>query len=192
MPDTGNTCAISPRMESVDPVLGQAAEASNRYFSPALGIVQTARSYLQTLRPEKNTVDEPGSVLFQNLPSRAMLATEIEPDKVSERGNADRERVQQLMTSYELVRYLPPSGFPPDLPRRPTPRKGLNRWKIAFFSMLFAFIAAVTPLSVLVAKSASHNAESSLNRQSERLRETVTQTLTSVANPVPSPPSLHR
>jgi hypothetical protein len=183
MPNIGDPCAILSRMESIEPALSQAAEANNRYLSPALGIIQTARGYFQTLRPERNTAENT-AVPLHNLSSRAMSATEFEPDKVSERGNADRERVQQLMTSRELVRYVPPSNFPPNLPRRPAPKKGFNRWKLAFFGMLFAFIAAVTPLSVLVARSAFHHAESSLGRQPERLRETVTQTMTSIANPV--------
>lgn len=168
----------------LDPVFSQVVEANNRYLSPALGVIATATGYFQTFRGERSTDQENArnDVPLNDLPGRDRPSTENRPEKFSERGDADRQRVQELMNSGELVHYVPPFKPPPELLARPSPRSKLNRWKLAFFGMLLTFIAAVTPLSVLVARQAPQSTDSSLGRQHERLTETVTETAAARTN----------
>ena len=164
------------------PSLNQLLEIKDRYISPALGAAQTVKSFVDDRRTQKTMESRPEIVEFDDLSPRPMPNPTIPVDHEHTReGHAQRDRIQKLLdqnTCRELV-PVPAPPFPDDLPKRPKPKKRVNRWKFGFLGLLLLFVATVAPLIALVVrKSTAADPSSTSPIRQQQAVSTVTETVT--------------
>jgi hypothetical protein len=144
------------------PGLDHLVTVNNKVLKPGLGVAQTARGYVNTIKKDKKQEQvQTHRIIIDTIP-RQHPANLNRGDPIdfeyTDDGQAQRQRVKELMETRPRVYTLPAQPRDADMqlvPSRPQKKskRPINRWKIGFFGMLLAAAAAIIPLAVVGARS---------------------------------------
>ncbi len=170
-------------MDSASPGFIQLLVLRNLFVSPALSILETVQGFFgsQGSKPDmerKALTVELGDISnnHESCPVRNPM-----DQAYTNHGSVQRDRIHELLNQNTCRAIIPINGSlsPNELPNRPKPRTGFNRWQLGFFGMLILFISSGAPLTaLLLRRETTADSAPSSSAQQHLAVSTVTETVT--------------